>query len=197
MKNLLPFLLSLLLPGAGQLYLKQTWKGLLMIGLVILPWIFIPFLIFQFYHLVLVIWSVADVYFTLEKTEGRDKAVRRLVFSVIIAALILPAIFYASIIGLFSGALLLSETTISTDYTKDEMTEISEALEKHLSHYNSYPSDYADFVGKKPIWSSWKEDQWGNAYRYVSSDSVSYQLISSGEDEVFDTEDDIVRHSGN
>ncbi len=197
MTNLLPFLLSLILPGAGQLYLKKIWKGLLMIALSLIPWLVIPVWPFQFIYTIVLIWSVADVYLTLEKTEGKAKSIRRLVFSIIIVVILIPVVVYSSILGLTKGGAFVADKYLKEGHTQDEMKEIETALEKYFNHYKVYPENYIDFVNKKPIWSHWQNDQWGNRYRYTNPDSITYKLVSAGEDKAYSTEDDIIIQSEN
>ena len=72
------------------------------------------------------------------------------------------------------------------------MVIISNSLKKHHSHYHTYPSSLKDFVSQSPINSHWKKDCWGNEYFYKVQGDNKYVLKSSGKDEKFETNDDIM-----
>ena len=88
-KNLLPFIFSILIPGAGQLYLKDYKKGILILLISIIGVLIIPIIIFPYVYVICMIWSVTDIYMKLEKIEGRGKAIRNLIFSIIIMVILI------------------------------------------------------------------------------------------------------------
>lgn len=191
MKNLLPFILTFLIPGLGHLYLKDYKKGLIILFVTLVGGFFIPIIPYAYIHGVCLIWALVDIYLTLEKIEGRPKIIRSLIFSLVLVWVILPSIIYLFFISLNIGKEYVKSEYFNLPNTKYEMKEISLELDRYFGHYKKYPSDFKSFVRSKPIWSSWENDGWENNYRYSQKDSIHYLLISSGKDCKFDTDDDI------
>jgi len=191
MKTLIPFILSTLIPGAGQLYTGQYLKGILML---IIPFIII--LLFDqfpigYAYIISQIVSLVDLYLIEEKREGKQKAFRYLIFGLLIVIVIIPSIFYLFAISMHKGGNYVVNNFYNEDRTKNEMTEISLALEKYYSRYHYYPNDFLDFISSKPIWHEWSTDAWDNNFKYTVLDSSHFILVSSGKDQVFETKDDI------
>lgn len=195
MKTLLPFILSIIFPGTGQIILKKYLLGIVMIATWLILGFFIPRVPFEYFYFGTMIWSLIDIYIRMEEISGRTKAVRYLIFSIITVVVIVPAILILSTATLMKGGRFVRLEYFGVDQTKDEMADISDKLDFYFSHYNQYPSDYESWVGSKPIWSEWKRDSWNNKYRYAQTDATNYILTSSGKDGEFDTGDDIIRKS--
>lgn len=191
MKNLLPFILSFLIPGLGQIYIKDYKKGIIMLLVTIVGGLFIPIIPFEYVYGICLIWALVDIYLTLEKIEGRQSVIRRLIFSLIIVLIIVPSIIYLFFISLKIGGEYVKSEYFDLPNTKNEMKEISQELDKYFGYYKKYPSDFKSFVRSKPIWSSWESDSWENDYNYSQKDSLHYLLISSGKDCKFNTDDDL------
>ncbi len=189
-KNLVPFILTIILPGTGHIFLKQYLKGFLILAGIILSSLLIPKFAIYIVGILLII-SVADIYLILEKAEGRSAAIRNLTVSIIIVLVIFPVLVYLLFTSFKLGGDALTSNVLNPQNTEKEMQEISIALEKYHNFYNSYPENYIEFVDQKPIRSHWSTDGWNNAYRY-SKDSITYTLVSAGKDGVFDTEDDLI-----
>lgn len=195
MSILFPFICSALIPGLGQLLLKDFFKGLLMLLIPILFGVFIDQISIVYPYCVSVIWSVTDIYLKTEKKEGRAKAIKNLIFSIVVIIVVIPAIFYLFIISTKSGGEMVVDNFFNEGRTKEEMTEITNQLGKYYSYYKKYPADIDEFINSKPIWNNWKTDAWGNRYKYRTSDSTKFILISAGKDKQFDTQDDIIQQN--
>ncbi|NOX45836.1 MAG: hypothetical protein GXO89_02535 [Chlorobi bacterium] len=102
----------------------------------------------------------------MEKISGKSKAVRYLIFSIIIVVVLIPAIFYLSALSFIEGGAYLKSELLDSRRTKTEMNEIVDELDRCFQNHNTYPTDYQRFVDSKPIWDSWKRDSWGNKYKF-------------------------------
>jgi len=193
MKTLLPFLASIFFPGLGQIILKDYFKGILMLVIAFVGGMIVPFIPFPFIYYGIVIWSLVDIYLKTEKISGKTSAVRNLIFSIIVVVIIIPLVFYLSIVSFISGGEYVANEFLNSRHTEKELVEISKELDSYFERHKKYPADYFKFVGSKPIWSSWKTDKWNNRYKYFQTDSTNYTLTSAGKDKVFDTEDDVIQ----
>lgn len=191
MGTLLPFILSIFLPGAGQIVLKDYGKGALMLFLSIGLGLIVPFIPIQYLFIGTMIWSLVDLYLKTEKTEGKAKAAKNLIFSLIVVIILIPAVFYLSIISFSIGGDYVKDSILYSKHTDSELTEIAKELDNYFYNHKNYPNDFEEFVRTKPIWGHWKTDSWGNKYLYQQHDSLDYKLISSGKDGKFNTEDDL------
>lgn len=190
MNLLLPFILSAIYPGLGQLYTAKYWKGLVLLLLPIITFLLIP-LVFIIAYTVLVIISIADLYLTFEKTENKKRVMNNLFFAILIVIIVIPSFFYLFTFSMFKGGLYVKDEFLSKDYTQSEMEDIIKALNKFQSDTDTFPSDYVKFVKTKPIWDSWYNDDWGNPNKY-SHENGEIKLISAGKDATFETPDDII-----
>ena len=199
MKNLLPFIISFFLPGIGQFILKNFRKG----GIILFSYIISTYLIlnldflnlipFWFPHIIIMIWAIFGVYDIIEERDGKKSATRYLAFSLLIVIILFPITLTLLTTGIFKGAEFVTNEYLNEDRTKTEMNEISTELSLYKSHYGTYPKNYESFVSRKPIWGSWKADNWKNPYKYELIDSLNYKLISAGKDGIYLNEDDIIR----
>ena len=199
MKNLLPFIISFFLPGIGQFILKDFKKG----GIILFSYIISTYLIlnldflnlipFWFPHIIIMIWAIFGVYDIIEERDGKKSATRYLAFSLLIVIVLFPLTLTLLTTGIFKGAKFVTNEYLNEDRTKTEMNEISTELSLYKSHYGTYPKNYESFVSRKPIWGSWKADNWKNPYKYELIDSLNYKLISAGKDGIYLNEDDIIR----
>ncbi len=185
-------MLSGLIPGAGQLYLRKYISGLAFLLLPIIVILIFPEIPIQFSYLTFIIISVADVYFVLQNIVGRKKALINLCFTIVIFVIIIPSAFYLFTLSMYKGGEYVINEHLNIIHTRDEMVEISNALNRHYIRNKEYPENFMAFVNRKPIWEMWAKDSWDNDYRYALTD-VGYLLTSAGVDGVFDTDDDITR----
>ena len=139
------------------------------------------------------IWAIFDVYDKIEQRDGKKSATRYMAFSLLIVVILFPLTLTLLTTGLFKGAEFLTNEYLNEDRTKTEMNEILTELELYKNHYRGLPqkttnhsSDENQFGG------SWKSDSWKNPYKYELIDSLNYQLISAGKDEIYFNEDDII-----
>ena len=153
----------------------------------------IPFIPFSFLFTGTMIWSQIEIYLKTEKTEGKSKAIKNLIFSFVIMIFIIPAIFYLSLVSFSVGGKYASDHFFNQNHTEKEMNEITNQLDRYYHTYKRYPSDFESYVGSKPLWSSWLTDGWENKYNYLQTDSTHYILISAGEDHKFGTTDDLIK----
>jgi hypothetical protein len=199
MKNLLPFIISFFLPGAGQFILKDFKKG----GIILLVDIVSTYLIFNinfldliplwFPHIIIMIWALFDIFDKIEKRDGKKSATRYLAFSLLIVVILFPLTLTLLTTGLFKGAEFITNEYVNEDRTKEEMNKISTELSLYKNYYGVLPENYESFIRRKPIWGSWKADSWKKPYKYELIDSVNYRLISAGKDGIYHNEDDIIR----
>jgi len=199
MKNLLPFIISFFLPGAGQFILKDFRKG----GIILLSDIVSTYLIlnldflnlipFWFPHIIIMIWAIFDIYDKIEQRDGKKSATRYLAFSLLIVIILIPLTLTLFTTGLFKGVEFVTDEYLNEDRTKTEMNEISTELSLYENYYGVFPKNYESFIRQKPIWGSWKSDNWKNPYKYELIDSINYKLISAGKDGIYFNKDDIIR----
>jgi len=180
-------MLSAIIPGLGQLYNKQYLKGLLIFGAVLIFTILVPISSVYPYGIAAV-YSLADLFYTEEKITGTKKAVVHLLCGLVVILVVIPSILYFSLVGIKK----LNKEVFSSDKTKEEMNQISQALEDYHAYYHAYPESYNRFIGSRPIYSDWAKDNWGNPFKYDAPDSSHFVLTSAGKDEVIDTKDDII-----
>jgi TM2 domain-containing membrane protein YozV len=192
MKILLPFILSSLIPGSGQFYLKRYLLG---IAFLLIPFVLVfllPDIPLYYSYLIMIVISVTDVYLRIEKVASRKKALTNLSFGILIAVVVIPSVFYLFYMSMYRGGEYVTKEYLNVEHTEDEMIEISTALKKYEVRNKKYPEDFYEFVYSKPIWQQWATDSWGNKYRYNLTQK-GFALTSSGVDGKFNTEDDIVR----
>lgn len=188
---LLGFFLNLLWPGVGQIYFRRLKRGLLfaLLGL------FLPFIMF--------IVSCIDLYFLNKKLqqhapEGSSEEGFQLpewdipwekTFQVAgIIVLVLIFVYSVYFISFFLFMAHFRQNKIQT--TIQEMQTIKQSLEDELKKEGTYPDSLESLVKGRPLRRLWLKDAWGMPYRYVKRDSA-FELISSGKDKKFNTEDDL------
>ncbi|QCK16565.1 hypothetical protein [Mangrovivirga cuniculi] len=189
MKSIFSFIFSAVVPGLGHVYLKKYAIGCAFFFIPLLCAFILP-IPNQYIYLFAVIMSLTDLYFRVEKVSGTKKALVSLLFSLVIVLIIIPVIFYLFFLTAYNGSQYVTNKYLNNDHTKDEMMKIEKALVKYIHRNNEYPSDFMNFVNRKPIWKSWAYDSWDNPYRYKVNED-GFILISAGLDGVFDTKDDI------
>ncbi len=195
MRTLIIFIISIFIPGAGQILSKDYFKGAIMILLAFCTSMVFNQLSPEIPFFIIMIWSLVDLYLKTEKTEGKQKAIKYLIFSIIVVVVLIPAVFYLSIFSFVKGGNYLKDEFFNQNNTENEMKEISIELDKYFLFRKAYPIHFSEFVNSKPIWKNWEHDSWGNPYHYTLTDSSSYTLVSAGHDLEIGTEDDIIKSS--
>ena len=198
MTPLFLFIICFIIPGVGQLFLKDYKKGIIIIATNIILGFILSFLIqvsfisFWISQTICVIWAIYNMYDHIEKRDSRKIANKNIFLSTSIMLVIIPSTLILVSKGVFKGITYVVDEYVNEDKTKAQMITISNKLEKHRDHYKAYPKNYNEFISKKPIWNHFKTDAWNIPYRYQLTDSVHYTLISAGKDGTFDTEDDLI-----
>jgi 4-amino-4-deoxy-L-arabinose transferase-like glycosyltransferase len=187
MNTLAPFLISIILPGIGHFFLKKYVRGFFIFALCIGVGLIFPPL-----SLLFVIIALVDLYYIMEKESGRKAASRRLIFSLLIALLVIPGFYIAFSLSFLKSSEYATNHYFNERNTIKEMDKIAAALESYHGHQKQYPASFAEFVNTKPIWKNWQTDAWSNLYQYELTETTSYTLISAGEDQVYGTEDDLI-----
>jgi len=190
-KELFIFIISMILPGAGHLILKDYKKGIIFLFIQIVGFFVFPIFSYYYFYIPCMIVSVVDLYLKLQKKNGKAKTIRALIFGIIVLVILIPALIMILITTFKVGGQFVTDNYFNEGRTKQEMKEISIALDRYYDKYQRYPADYNKFIRTKPIWSEWEFDSWDNRYRYTQKDSVDYVLQSSGKDKKFDTNDDL------
>lgn len=190
-KELFILIISMILPGAGHLILKDYKKGIIILLIQVVGFFVFPILSYYYFYIPCMIVSVVDLYLKLQKENGTVKTTRSLVFAIIVLLILIPALVMVMIKTFRVGGRFVADNYISDGRTNEEMKEISIALDVYYNKYHKYPADYKKFIRTKPIWSGWESDSWDENYRYIQKDSADYLLQSSGKDKRFDTNDDL------
>ena len=97
-------------------------------------------------------------------------------------------------IAIFGSFIFFSHQKISVHpiKTKEELSEMHLRAEKWHKKFGRYPTDINELIGNNPTRQNWKEDAWNRPYRYLLlNNAKKLQIISSGIDGQFETEDDI------
>ncbi|WP_289056050.1 type II secretion system protein GspG [Carboxylicivirga marina] len=175
-------ILSIIFPGLGQVYFKKNGKGILMMILAIIPFIY-PFIL---------IWSIIDCIYLNKKINKQDRlSLKETVIGIGIFFVVVPLVIYALFLGLFKLQDNLTDNYFNPKNTRRELKEIKVELDKYYNYHETYPTNYTDFVNSKPIWANWETDSWQNKYNYILINSESFKLVSLGRDEILGTDDDI------
>ncbi len=140
MRTLLPLILSALLPGLGQIYLRDFLKGVFMFAIPITFGIIIDLIPFVYLYLLSLIWSLTDLYLITERKETKEKAIKSLIFAILIVIIIIPTLFYLFMVSMKTGGNYVASEFLNTDRTKEEMLQIANALDKYNSYYKKYPA---------------------------------------------------------
>ncbi len=178
---MIAILLSIIFPGLGQIYYRKTGRGLLMIALT-----FIPFL-----YPVILIWSIYDCIQLRKKVKVDPINRRETITAYEIGFIIIPLLNIAFLTGASFAISYISDKHIKVNKTEKEMSEISVRLEKYRQENDSYPQNLKEIIGNSPIRQTFLNDYWGSLYRYDRTSDDSFELTSAGQDKMFNTEDDL------
>ena len=190
MNSLIPFILSAIIPGTGQLYMGRYTSGLLNLLLPILLIFLLPYFALFIYPTFAII-SFIEIYQVVSKSEGKKKAMIQLNFGLITVIIIIPTLIFLFQLSVINGNQYVRKQYLNEGFTRDEMQEIQEALKWYKNNTDTFPDSFSSFVQSKPIWQGWLNDAWNQNYKYERTDS-SYTLTSAGKDGLFGTEDDII-----
>jgi hypothetical protein len=76
--------------------------------------------------------------------------------------------------------------------TKEKLTKISKILEDEKQQFGSYPKLLKSIIRNNPLRQNINQDFWKNEFVYtLSKDSLNYNIISLGKDQILNTLDDI------
>jgi len=124
-----------------------------------------------------------------ERKDGVKRPIEKYLFQP--SGLILISVLVISVLSSFLF-FNYQKTNIYPDKTRNEIIEISNALNKWKNHYGYYPTDLKDITKGKPLRKEWTNDVWKNPYKYnVRENGNSFEIISAGSDREFNTNDDI------
>ena len=76
--------------------------------------------------------------------------------------------------------------------TKEKIANITTILESEKKQFGKYPSTLKEIIRNNPLRKNITLDYWKNELVYtVSKNSLNYQLVSLGKDNILNTSDDI------
>jgi TM2 domain-containing membrane protein YozV len=179
---MLAIILSIILPGLGQIYYGKVFKGLLMIFLT-----FVPFI----YPIVL-IWSIYDCIQLRKKVTVDPITRKQAILALITGFIIIPLIATALFSGAFYVASKISNQYLKKYNTVSEMKKIQVELEKNFNKEGTYPENLSVIIGSSPVNQTLYTDSWGNLYNYEKTNDNEFKLTSNGVDGLPNTKDDII-----
>lgn len=147
-------ILSIIFPGLGHIYYGKNLKGIIMILLSLVP----------FLYPIILIWSIWDC-INLRNTIVENPISKKEALKAIIVFLVIVPLFSIAFIwaGIFSLN-YLSNNNWKPEHTKDEMVKIHFELEKYKSENNEYPKSLFEIIGSKPLKKTFLTDFWGTPY---------------------------------
>jgi TM2 domain-containing membrane protein YozV len=178
---MIAIILSIIFPGLGQIYYGKTTKGIIMILLALV----------LFLYPVILVWSIIDCIYLRKKIEVNPVTRKEAITAIIIFFIVIPGITFLLIVGGFTAIEYISNNYAKPKQTKTEMAKISIAIEKYKTENNELPNTIGDVIGPSPLKETWLVDSWKTPYNFKIEENNGYVLISAGKDEQFDTEDDI------
>ncbi len=102
-------------------------------------------------------------------------------------------LFAAVVFILFITTIIFFPSSSNKELTLKKITEIKELLEKEKEVFGKYPKALEIIIRNNPLRENLLKDGWSNSFKYeVKEDGTDYFLVSSGRDEEFMTEDDII-----
>lgn len=174
-------ILTLLVPGLGQLYYGKNGRGILMILLGITP-----------LYLLVLIWSLIDVVMLNNSGAVPVYKPKDALWAIVILIFIVPTFLFIAICGVVSAGEWYSNHYVFPEQTRHEIHQITQSLMEYHSEFGRYPDSIGAIVKGNPIRTGWYCDSWGNPYHYSISDDGKYcTLISMGQDRTLNTGDDI------
>ncbi len=177
-------LLCIVFPGAGQIYLGQYKKGII---LYVLAFLLISYPLVWIISLIDIVFNKQGVYTHTANPFSEKRNV--LIVSILTAPVSLVFVMLLS----FQIYSVLNNNVLAEGRTEKEMTEIVESLDAYRDFYGNYPESVEELVSIKPLREGWKKDHWNVPYYYTSNDS-GFVLISVGKDRTLFTEDDLKRN---
>lgn len=179
-------LLSILIPGLGQIYFGKTMRGIIMILMTLVP----------FLYPIALIWSIIDAIHLSKKSTPPAFSKKEAIGILVTVFIVVPIIAFFTWMLLFSSLSFVSNRTIKPNNTKEEGTRIVLAIKKFQTSKEKLPGSIYDIIGNKPLNQTWLTDAWDEPYIYeVSEDGKKFLLKSKGRDKIVGTKDDIILHS--
>ncbi len=179
---MLPLILSIIVPGLGQLYYGKNIRGIIMLLLGLTP-----------LYPAALIWSVIDIIRLNKKGIAPHYQKKDVVWAVIILVFIIPVFFLILILGGFSVASWYTDNYVKPEQTLEEGNKIVSALQKYKENEGKYPDNIQVVIGDRPVRKGWIKDAWEQNYIYeLTEDGKNFNLTSKGKDKVLNTEDDII-----
>jgi hypothetical protein len=174
--------LSVLIPGLGQIYLGKTLRGILMVLLAITP----------LYPAILV-WSVLDCLHLNKQGATPQFARREAIGAIVLLGIVVPATLVTTGYTAFRLFDWYQQSHARPRRTVAEATEIVRALGAFHDGQTRYPTELDAIIGGRPLRKGWNTDEWGRSYLYeLGDDAKSFRLVSPGRDGIAGTPDDLV-----
>jgi hypothetical protein len=174
--------LSVLIPGLGQIYLGKTLRGILMVVLAITP----------LYPAILV-WSVLDCLHLINQGATPQFARRDAIGAIVLLGVVLPMALFASWYTAFRLLDWYQQNHARPRRTVAEASEIVRALGAFHYDETRYPAELDAIIRGRPLRKGWNTDEWGRPYLYeLEDDAQSFRLLSPGRDGIAGTQDDLV-----
>ncbi len=102
-------------------------------------------------------------------------------------------ILFVAVVFILFIATIFFPSSSNKELTLKKITKIEELLEKEKEVFGKYPKALEIIIRNNPLRENLLEDGWSNSFKYeVKEDGTDYFLVSSGSDEEFKTEDDII-----
>lgn len=179
---MIPIILTLLVPGLGQLYYGKNIRGIVMIILGITP-----------LYLLVLTWSLIDVVMLNHAGAVPVYKPKDAWWTIAILVVIVPAFLFIVILSAITAGQWYSNHYTFPEQTRHEIRQISKSLSDYHAEFGMYPASLNDIAKESPIRAEWHNDSWGQPYHYdVSEDGNSFNLISGGPDMTLNTRDDIM-----
>ena len=124
-----------------------------------------------------------------EKEDGIKRPIQKYLMQP--SALMLIAVL---VIGSLSAILFFTylRTSVFTEKTKKEISEMSDRMNNWNEKLGKYPSDINELIGNSPVRQGWKKDAWNREYKFtITENGKGFLITSAGSDGKFNTEDDI------
>jgi TM2 domain-containing membrane protein YozV len=180
---MIPVVLSILIPGLGQIYYGKTARGIIMILMTLVPLLY-P---------IALVWSIVDAV-RLARTGSNPAFSRRQAIAVIVFVfLIVPLGVLLAWTAMWSVSGLYSKF-VKRDDAVYELTQIKAGLLKYKEAKGVFPTSMHELAGRRLGRQQWLHDPWGEEYHFtVADDSTTCVVVSKGPDRERGTGDDLER----
>jgi Type II secretion system (T2SS), protein G len=182
---MIAIILSILVPGLGQIYLGKPARGVLMLALSITP-----------LYPVMLVWSVLDCIRLHRQGVAPRFSKQEGLWAIAGLGILFPLVMISFWYGLFRFFDWHQQTYAKPRRTAEEVAAIVRALDAFQDVHSRYPDDLSVIIGRRPPRQLWTTDDWNRPYQYIiQADGQSFTLVSAGRDGVMGTEDDLVYSS--